>query len=123
MTKALPQHVKGVVVAAEAEATGEPTDLPYIVLLLVDTFRADRLGIYGYERPTSPEIDALAGPLTDGLDQVDESQNRLGVDGNNAVTFANAGQRGGLVFDRIIEDDGWCTRQEPETIEQQPRLG
>jgi arylsulfatase A-like enzyme len=35
-------------------------ELPHVVLLLVDTFRADRLGVYGYERPTSPEIDALA---------------------------------------------------------------
>jgi len=32
-----------------------------VVFLLVDTLRADRLGAYGYGRPTSPEIDALAG--------------------------------------------------------------
>ncbi|HEY8156006.1 MAG TPA: sulfatase [Myxococcota bacterium] len=31
-----------------------------VVFLLVDTLRADRLGAYGYPRPTSPEIDALA---------------------------------------------------------------
>ena len=31
-----------------------------LVFLLVDTLRADRLGVYGYERPTSPHIDALA---------------------------------------------------------------
>jgi arylsulfatase A-like enzyme len=31
-----------------------------VVFLLVDTLRADRLGIYGYERATSPNIDALA---------------------------------------------------------------
>ena len=30
---------------------------PNIVLVLVDTLRADHLGIYGYERPTSPELD------------------------------------------------------------------
>ncbi|HEY5658492.1 MAG TPA: sulfatase [Myxococcota bacterium] len=31
-----------------------------VVFLLVDTLRADRLGLYGYERPTSPNIDGLA---------------------------------------------------------------
>ena len=31
-----------------------------VVFVLIDTLRADRLGIYGYERPTSPTIDDLA---------------------------------------------------------------
>ncbi len=31
-----------------------------VVFLVVDTLRADRLGIYGYERATSPNIDGLA---------------------------------------------------------------
>ena len=31
-----------------------------VAFLLVDTLRADRLGIYGYERATTPNIDALA---------------------------------------------------------------
>ncbi|MFO0688167.1 MAG: sulfatase [Myxococcota bacterium] len=31
-----------------------------VVFLLIDTLRADRLGAYGYERPTSPTIDQLA---------------------------------------------------------------
>jgi arylsulfatase len=30
------------------------------VLILIDTLRADHLGVYGYERNTSPRIDALA---------------------------------------------------------------
>ena len=33
---------------------------PNIVLYVVDTVRADRLGVYGYEKPTSPRVDALA---------------------------------------------------------------
>jgi arylsulfatase A-like enzyme/cyclophilin family peptidyl-prolyl cis-trans isomerase len=33
---------------------------PDVVLVVVDTLRADRLGTYGYARPTSPAIDALA---------------------------------------------------------------
>lgn len=36
-------------------------DRPNIVLFLVDTLRADHLGAYGYERPTSPNMDRLAG--------------------------------------------------------------
>jgi arylsulfatase A-like enzyme len=31
-----------------------------VVFLLIDTLRADRLGVYGYSRPTSPVIDAAA---------------------------------------------------------------
>lgn len=31
-----------------------------VVLISLDTLRADHLGLYGYERPTSPEIDAFA---------------------------------------------------------------
>jgi len=30
-----------------------------VLLVTIDTLRADHLGIYGYERPTSPRIDAL----------------------------------------------------------------
>jgi arylsulfatase A-like enzyme len=36
------------------------TDLN-VVFVLVDTLRADRLGVYGYDRETSPHLDALAG--------------------------------------------------------------
>ncbi|MEM7052881.1 MAG: sulfatase [Acidobacteriota bacterium] len=34
-------------------------DRPDILLITVDTLRADRLSGYGYERPTSPRLDAL----------------------------------------------------------------
>ncbi|MCB9915627.1 MAG: sulfatase-like hydrolase/transferase [Planctomycetes bacterium] len=37
-----------------------PAARPNVVLIVVDTLRADRLGCYGYERPTSPVIDKLA---------------------------------------------------------------
>jgi arylsulfatase A-like enzyme len=33
---------------------------PKVVLYLVDTLRRDRLGVYGYDKPTSPRLDALA---------------------------------------------------------------
>jgi glucan phosphoethanolaminetransferase (alkaline phosphatase superfamily) len=31
-----------------------------VIFLLIDTLRSDRLGAYGYERPTSPLIDEIA---------------------------------------------------------------
>jgi arylsulfatase A-like enzyme len=31
-----------------------------VILISIDTLRADRVGCYGYERPTSPTLDALA---------------------------------------------------------------
>jgi arylsulfatase A-like enzyme len=33
---------------------------PLVVIYLVDTLRADHTGVYGYERPTTPELDAFA---------------------------------------------------------------
>jgi arylsulfatase A-like enzyme len=35
-------------------------DLPNLILLSIDTLRADHLSVYGYPRPTSPELDRLA---------------------------------------------------------------
>jgi arylsulfatase A-like enzyme len=41
------------------EAAGKPSD-PLVILIAVDTLRADRLSSYGYARPTSPALDRLA---------------------------------------------------------------
>lgn len=46
-------------VAPSVSAAEAPAERPNILLLCVDTLRSDRLSIYGYERPTSPVIDAL----------------------------------------------------------------
>ncbi len=56
--------------AAVASGPGDASDLPVpdapaggrpdIVLVVYDTARADHLGIYGHDRPTSPRLDALA---------------------------------------------------------------
>ncbi len=46
----------------EATPVAEPSSRPRpnIIILVIDTLRADRLSCYGYARPTTPEIDALA---------------------------------------------------------------
>jgi len=45
---------------AEAIASLRDRDDLNVVFILVDTLRADRLGVYGYGRPTTPTIDELA---------------------------------------------------------------
>lgn len=46
---------------ADASPPPRPGGSGYtIVLVTIDTLRADHLGVYGYSRPTSPNIDALA---------------------------------------------------------------
>jgi hypothetical protein len=38
----------------------QPTRPPNLVLVIIDTLRADKLHSYGFPRPTSPELDAPA---------------------------------------------------------------
>jgi arylsulfatase A-like enzyme/tetratricopeptide (TPR) repeat protein len=45
--------------AAVAGCGGESVP-PDVVLVTIDTLRADHLGCYGYDKPTSPHLDALA---------------------------------------------------------------
>ena len=47
--------------AASARTSGSGVS---VLLITIDTLRADHLGAYGYARPTSPNIDALAGEGT-----------------------------------------------------------
>jgi arylsulfatase A-like enzyme len=47
-----------VVIGAGCRSSVPPR--PNVVLIVVDTLRADHLGAYGYDKPTSPHLDALA---------------------------------------------------------------
>ncbi|MBW2422143.1 MAG: sulfatase [Deltaproteobacteria bacterium] len=38
-----------------------PPEPPNLILVSIDTLRADHVGAYGYPRPTTPHIDSLAG--------------------------------------------------------------
>ncbi|MEM9907416.1 MAG: sulfatase [Cyanobacteria bacterium P01_D01_bin.44] len=42
----------------------QPNSQPDIIFLVLDTQRTDRLSCYGYDKPTSPNIDALAAEAT-----------------------------------------------------------
>ncbi len=44
----------------EIVSESHPEHGPDVILISLDTLRADRLGSYGYERPTSPNLDRLA---------------------------------------------------------------
>lgn len=50
--------VVAVVIATACEPP--PSPKPSVVLIVIDTLRADHLGAYGYDKPTSPRLDALA---------------------------------------------------------------
>ena len=44
--------------ATADDAAAKPT-YPNVVIFLIDTLRADRVGVYGYDKPTTPRLDAL----------------------------------------------------------------
>ena len=43
-----------------AQQRARPSDRPNIVLMSLDTTRADRLSVYGYARRTTPRLEAFA---------------------------------------------------------------
>ena len=62
-------------IAAGQVAVDSETDSrrPNILLYVIDTLRADHLGVYGYPRPVSPRIDAFAAEATVFDDAVAQS--------------------------------------------------
>lgn len=44
----------------EGPTGGATTEHPNVLVILIDALRADHLGAYGYDRETSPELDAFA---------------------------------------------------------------
>ncbi|QDU84483.1 Choline-sulfatase [Planctomycetes bacterium Pla163] len=63
-TPALPAPVYPRLASARPAPAADDRAPRNVVFVLIDTLRADALGCYGYERPTSPRIDALAAAGT-----------------------------------------------------------
>jgi arylsulfatase A-like enzyme len=51
-------------VPALAAACGDAVERPHVALIVLDTVRRDHLSCYGYERPTTPTLEALAAEAT-----------------------------------------------------------
>ena len=45
----------------EASEAAKPGDIRHVLLITLDTTRADRLGCYGYTKAVTPNLDSLAG--------------------------------------------------------------
>jgi arylsulfatase A-like enzyme len=62
--RAVKASVIGVILATALTACSPPPRVPpatpHVVLIVVDTLRADHLSTYGYARPTSPNLERLA---------------------------------------------------------------
>ena len=48
------------VTVAACQAPQEPLTAPNVLFIVIDCLRTDHVGTYGYERPTTPNLDALA---------------------------------------------------------------
>ncbi len=69
-----PQSVDlGAEVGQGVAASDAESRRPNILLYVMDTLRADHLGVYGYSRPVSPQIDAFATEATVFDDAVAQS--------------------------------------------------
>ncbi|MGD8413905.1 MAG: sulfatase [Candidatus Latescibacterota bacterium] len=62
----LPALIAVTIVCLSCSEAGDeaPTSPPNVILITMDTMRADHMSCYGYERPTSPHMDALADSAT-----------------------------------------------------------
>jgi arylsulfatase len=108
--------------------------LARVIVITCDTLRADRLGCYGYERPTSPRLDELArqgllfenayatAPHTNpALASLFTSRlpDELGVSGGNRmllpepiVTLAEIASRSGIATAAVVSN--WALRRAPD---------
>jgi glucan phosphoethanolaminetransferase (alkaline phosphatase superfamily) len=51
--------------------------LPSVILISIDTLRADRMSVYGYERPTTPRLEEIAEGLETRLRTIRASDTRV----------------------------------------------
>ena len=86
---------------------------PSILLIVVDTLRADHVGCLGYERPTTPRLDALCGRSV-----VFEQARATGP----ATRFSIPPMLAGKYFTEINRSEGHWTRIQPEEVLMAERL-
>jgi arylsulfatase len=104
----------GLACSPEPAPTSAPTaasgDRPNILLISIDTLRADHLGSYGYARPTSPYLDALAA---DGVRFADvltpATSTRLAHRAILRGTLAIAGVEANQPLAVLLKDNGYAT--------------
>lgn len=98
---------------------GGAAERPNVLLITVDTLRADRLGCYGYGRPTSPELDAFArqavlfersyshAPFT--APSHASLFTSLYSEGHGVLSWGNEIDPGARTFAERFRDAGWRT--------------
>jgi len=90
-----------------------------LVVLIVDTLRADHLGCYGYPRPTTPRIDGLAGEslvfdnatVPIGITLPSHASILTGLYPQNTGSFRNYGRLDDrlLTLAEVLKDRGYRT--------------
>jgi glucan phosphoethanolaminetransferase (alkaline phosphatase superfamily) len=61
LSKTLLSVALGALVLGCSDEAAKPRQPLYnVILISIDTLRADHVGAYGYERPTTPAVDAFA---------------------------------------------------------------
>ena len=90
---------------------------PNIILLTIDTLRADRLGCYGYERPLTPNLDRLAAQgvrFTEAITGGSWTQAAFPVMMTSTYASMYGGCLGALTAERpspiqLLNDNGYAT--------------
>lgn len=120
----------GVLFFSDLGKTGNPTQSDgdnfgcpdcNVILIVVDTLRADHLGCYGYERNTSPNIDRIAGDAIVFENAISQSAwttpahasmfTGLLPSGHGLIYYGNTGKLGGRLptLAGILGENGYVT--------------
>jgi len=96
--------------SAEAALAQPPKEKPNVLVISVDTLRADHLGAWGYLRPTSPHIDALIQSGVRFENAYSAAPWTLPSYGSLFTSLLPADHRAGIVTER---EDAWGKDETP----------
>lgn len=90
------------------------TAAPNVIWIVLDTLRADRLGCYGYPRPTSPNLDAIAADgarFTDATSQSSWTMPSMAsmIQGQYATAFRDVPRDDQATLAEIFQGAGYRT--------------